>query len=187
MVDPSTIARTELSQETWRCATEPELVVSFLLSEWDRVARAKPSADKRLVTEADKADSRENQMRLKMLLDVRGPLIHNIPKDTQWFAVQFLRPHHLDELHAIHYPDWNDAADMNELRKVATRKREVLRAGSIQSWEPILWSHDRRGPFTILEGNHRLTALAGLPEVPFEMRTYVGLSPQKCQWHRLDW
>jgi hypothetical protein len=100
--------------------------------------------------------------------------------------VKYLRGCHFSQLRAINHVDWNSPDDRNELEKVALRV-PIVWAGRLSGWEPILWGHDRNGPFTILEGNHRLNALAGSSDrVHCELVTYVGLSAGACGWHRPD-
>ena len=107
---------------------------------------------------------------------------------TEWFFVEFLRSCHLDELHTMGRCGWDDPGDLNEVLKVALRWTELLTIP--QTWEPmpILWGHTRQGPFTILDGNHRIVACAmpklGAPD--FQARVCVGLSPTPFFFHRLD-
>jgi hypothetical protein len=89
-------------------------------------------------------------------------ILRQLPADTTWFRVDHLRRSHLDQLRAINYSDWNSSNDHNELEKVALRKPQMTWRGPAPrgDWSPILFAHDRAGPFTILEANHRMTALA---------------------------
>jgi hypothetical protein len=49
---------------------------------------------------------------------------------------------------------------------------------------PILWGHDRKGPFTIIEGNHRLVAYASQANKSgLSVPVFVGLSKTPCFWH----
>jgi hypothetical protein len=162
------------------------MVASFLRSEWHKIGTVR-FADKRLASNPDLQEPTQNSLRAVLLWSFRGPLLNEIPSDTQWFAVEFLRNQHLKQLRAIDYGEWSSSKDMNELEKVALRNPERLQSASITEWEPVLWGHDTSGPFTILEGNHRLTALAALPVRPTcKMLAYVGLSQSKCIWHRAD-
>ncbi len=81
-------------------------------------------------------------------------------------------------------PDENRAK--NELPKVAARKKLPLRVAP-SSWErPILWGHDRNGPFTIIEGNNRLTAYAASGQSGLNIPAFIGLSTMRCVWHLSD-
>jgi hypothetical protein len=177
-----------LAAETWTPASINDLVLSFLRGEWEKLDNRNPITDKRLITHPDIADSQQNQLRVQLLFGIRSGLLSNIPPDTRWFTVKYLRPRHFHELHAIRCEGWNDPADRNELSKVAARMRLELRGSSPEYWQPILWGHSVLGPFSILEGNHRLAALAGRPEIQdLAMSSYVGISGQQCVWHRPDW
>ena len=51
----------------------------------------------------------------------------------------------------------------------------------------ILWGHDSRGPFSIIEGNHRMLAYAhAAPRQPLNLDVCIGLSPSYCYWHFAD-
>jgi len=162
------------------------VTLSFLRSEWGKWSIATLTWDTGIVTHADLNSPIENNIRALLLWQIRGALLERIPADTQWFEVRHLRENHFWQLHAIRHQDWNSPADKNELEKVALRKRARWR-GCTGQWEPIHWAHERSGPFTILEGNHRLSALAGSADRrDCNLVAYVGLSPQRCHWHRLD-
>lgn len=175
----------EFDAEKWTPVSKDHVVLSFLSSEWSRV---RANASRLLIDNPNVDDRFQNNARTKLLWEIRGGLLRDIPEQTEWFAVRFLRPRHLDGLHAIRFGEWNSPADMNELQKVTLRRPETLKdASNIESWEPILWGHSRIGPFTIIEGNHRLTALAGVPKLrDIKMLAYVGLCPGICRWHRPD-
>ena len=175
----------QLAGEAWAPCTFDAVVLAFLKAEWEKWGLGR-FADRELVDRADLADAAHNAARLR-LLQVRGPLLQHVPADTEWFEVRHLRAHHLWQLRNIHHIDWSEHSSANELLETARARPEPLR-GAPEGWEPVLWAHHRHGPFTILEGNHRLTALAGaLPQhQDYRMVAYVGLSAQPCEWHRLD-
>jgi hypothetical protein len=100
--------------------------------------------------------------------------------------VHSLTDNELGDLHVVNYHEWNDPADKNELAKVAARKKTQLQSEP-SSWEPpILWGHDKNGPFAIIEGNNRLTAYAASGRSGLNIPLFVGLSPIKCIWLILD-
>jgi hypothetical protein len=172
-----------LADEVWTPCSVHAVVLSILRSEWDKWPRLRLRPDRRLISDVDPANAMENTQRASLLWSVRGPLLREIPTDTQWFEVKHLRGRHFLQLHAINFGDWNSAQDRNELEKVVIRE-PLPWNGSTKAWEPILWAHDRSGPFTILEGNHRLTGLAGSQDrLNCELVAYVGLSPSACIWH----
>ena len=112
-----------------------------------------------------------------------------MPPDTAWYVVQHLGACHFWNLRNINHPGWTPHSDTNELLETARTRPEAMRSGAVPAeWQPILWGHERIGPFTILEGNHRMTALAGAPDrfQTLRMVAYVGLSAELCGWHRAD-
>jgi len=117
---------------------------------------------------------------------IRAAYFVEIPPDTEWYEVDALTDAELSELHAVRHQDWIDQADRNELSKVAARKRLPLRLQPSNWFPPILWGHDRSGPFTILEGNKRLTAYAGSGQTGLRIPVYVGLSSLACVFHFPD-
>jgi hypothetical protein len=86
----------------------------------------------------------------------------------------------------VNHPTVTNNANTCELLKAAPQlKWQLTKPPS--SWNTtILWGHSKSGPFTILEGNHRLAAYAdsgqSVPDIP----VFVGLSPIACVYHRLD-
>jgi hypothetical protein len=181
-------ALAHLENENWGTSSYDAIVLAFLRSEWARW-RLADRGDVRLITEPDLTDAAQNQARHGLLQRVRGLVLQHIPADTQWFEVRHLTVRHFWELRNINRSDWSRHSKTNELLEMMRVRPERLRQES-NSWRPILWAHDRTGPFTILEGNHRLTALAGAPlarQHNVRMVAYVGLSTQACEWHRPDW
>jgi hypothetical protein len=110
-----------------------------------------------------------------------------IPPDTKWYEVQSLTENEIDELYvsARHTQLWDQAG--NKLDRVATVAPEQLKSAP-DSWARIvLWGHGRAGPFSIMEGNHRMLAYAcARPRPPLDIPVYVGLSPSYCFWHYAD-
>jgi hypothetical protein len=177
-----------LAAESWERVSIDSVYLSFLRGEWDKEVHAGLWTDRTLVSQPDLTNCQQNQLRAQLLFRTRGGLLGGIPRDTSWFAVKYLRPRHFGQLHAIRCEGWTDPGDRNELVKVAARMPFELRTGSTNDWEPILWGHSLEGPFSILEANHRLTALAGRPEIQdVAMLCYIGISAQQCVWHGPDW
>lgn len=176
-----------IAAETWTETTYDHVVFSFLKAEWSEFPSHIRAQWGSIVENPCLSDSRENQMRMRLLNIRRSRLLSQIPDDTIWFAVTYLRRSHLNELRAINHRAWRSPMDLNELPKVALRKRAPLRSHPSTWANPILWSHTTGGPFTILEGNHRLTALAAAVPLPdFEIAVYIGLSGGTCFCHLPD-
>ena len=139
-----------------------------------------------LLDHADLNDPEENRARLRLFYIIRNIFFVEIPPDTAWYEVHSLTDQELAELHVVNHSAWTDPKDKNELAKVAARKNIRLQALP-PNWErPILWGHDRAGPFTIVEGNNRPTAYAASGRSALNIPVFVGLSPIACHWHILD-
>ena len=175
----------QLANEHWRAVSFNHPVLAFLRAErhrWPQIMGINPD----LVLKPNLNDNTENRLRQTILLRVRGGLLQSLPQDTRWFEVQFLRHAHLDELRVIGNCGWDRVDDNNELSKVGARKPQEMTSAAA-SWEPpILWGHSQAGPFTILEGNKRLTSYVSSSGSGLQIACYVGLSPSPCVWHLSD-
>jgi ABC-type phosphate transport system substrate-binding protein len=117
---------------------------------------------------------------------MRNAYFFEIPPDVEWYKVENLTDEDLDQLYVVNHATWRDAADQNELLKVASRRRAPLTMDP-SNWEsPVLFGHDEKGPFSIIEGNNRLTAYAASRTNDLNIPVYVGISELKCVWHVLD-
>lgn len=177
------------AEQTWDKVTISRVYHAFLNGEFDKCIQAwgpLASANRALIDNPNFGDESENCKRA-FLLCFRAPLLFRIPCSTVWYKVVALEESHLNELLVIGRCGWDDGTDHNELLNVAKRKPENL--GSIPSeWAvPILWGHTKEGPFTIIEGNHRLVSYAALQTRPeLNIPAYVGLSSDHCYWHLPD-
>ncbi len=177
-----------LSEQQWTSVAMHEPFLAFLRAEWDKWSAITRWVDSRLVSHANTSDNAENILRVHLLSAVRGPLLQHLPQDTQWFEVKWLQDEHLEELRVIARCGWDDPADKNEVLKVGARRPQQL-SKDIASWDPpLIWGHSKAGPFTILEGNNRLTAYVTTVKrsAGLRLRCYVGLSVNPCIWHLAD-
>jgi hypothetical protein len=176
-----------LENEAWTGSSFSAVVLAFLKAEWNKWPLLAEHGDRRLITEPDITDARQNDARLSLLRQVRRRLLDHVPANTQWFEVRHLEVRHFWALRNIHQFEWSRFSGTNELLDMVRVRPEPLR-GAPDGWQPILWAHEHIGPFTILEGNHRLAALANAPAQHQSIRlaAYVGLSPSPCGWHRPD-
>ncbi len=118
-----------------------------------------------------------------------------------WYRVRIEAPRDLGDLRVIAEESWfsDPSRADRDLRSVTAS----LAPGSqhyarVAAWESALdltaldrrvtlFGRSREGPFTILDGNHRLLALtrrvgrAGVEPTGFD--AYVGLSFGNCRWH----
>jgi hypothetical protein len=184
-----------LADKTWTPVTFDEVVLEWCRAEKDtrlvnRIALSEIPGVDELLRSGDITDSRANEERYRRLLRIRGPLLRHIPRGTEWFSVKSLTDGELDELRVIfNCPPWSDPqSHSNELRRVATLNPESLRKPP-ERWErPILWGHNRSGPFTVIEGNHRLIGYASQKQPRgLSIPVLVGLSLLPCAtWHIVD-
>ena len=148
----------------------------------DRVWR--PGLDA-LLDNANLNDAEENRSRLRVLYITRALFVIEIPPDTRWYEVQNLTHAEISELRTVNFPAWN--FNQNELGDVAAAREDVTLNVEPSNWErPILWGHDQKGPFTIIEGNTRLTAYKRSERTDLDVPVFVGLSKLKCFYHRPD-
>jgi len=131
-------------------------------------------------------NSDQNRARLRLLYWARNLFVLEIPADTEWFEVRNLRHEHIGELLVVNHPAWTDIADKNELHNVAKRKAKPMRKPLFEWDPPILWGHDRNGPFTIMEGNNRLVSYVCSGQTDLDIPVFVGLSRLKCLYHLPD-
>ena len=176
-----------LSSQEWLPAEAAEVWLAFLRAEWDSMRNVTARHDRSLIDKPDLDSLAQNDLRRRILGAWRDPLLLRIPGDTRWHRVRFLNDAHLDDLLVIGSSDWVDGSDRNELRRVAARRPQELRTPPANWSQPVLWSHDQDGPFSILEGNHRLTGYVVTPALgPLHVECFVGLSPTPCIWHLPD-
>jgi hypothetical protein len=132
-------------------------------------------------------DPLENHRRLRLLYIPRAMFMVEIPPDTKWYEVKTLTEAELDELYlsARHTAQWDQAG--SKLDRVAPVVKEPLKSPP-ETWARIiLWGHDKAGPFSIIEGCHRLLGYAyANPRPRLNLSVYVGLSPSYCYWHYAD-
>jgi hypothetical protein len=181
-----------LADMIWKRVSVHRVVAEFLRNEPHRLELTlSPASHARLaplIASPNLGDPAENHARLRLLYLIRRPLIGEIPPDTQWHEVHNLTDNELAELHVIAHSGWDaPGQDRNELLQVAARMPRTL-SGPPSSWPPpILWGHSKAGPFTIIEGNNRLTAYAAAsPRPRLAIPVLVGVSPTPCFFHIFD-
>lgn len=172
----------------WRRVTVHAVVAEFLRAERHKLRWLPPTAFA-LIDQANTGDPAENHARLRYLASIRRQLLGEIPPDTRWYKVHTLTDANLIELHVIGRCGFDDpfGRDQNELKKVAVRRPEPLSSQPAHWGSPILWGHSKTGPFTIIEGNHRLIGYASQTQAPgLSVAVFVGLSRTPCFWHVFD-
>ncbi len=167
-----------------------EISIHHVVSEWLRAERDTRfnfyEAWLPIIDNPNLNDPLENHKRLRLFYIPRGRYMIEFPPDTKWYEVQSLTDKELDELYvsARHNDKWDKAG--NKLDRVAAVEQWSLTAPPAAWGRIILWGHDKTGPFSIIEGCHRMLAYAYAPQPPLNISAYVGLSPSFCFWHFAD-
>jgi hypothetical protein len=188
------LADMNLADMEWKRVSVHKIILEMLIAE-RRVHVAKLIVAKGRMTEAalaelldnaDLQDPEQNHKRLRILCLIRSKYIAEFPPDTKWYAVHYLTDADLANLHVVGRVGWDDPAHKNELFKVAALHKLELTTPPSQWDSVILWGHEKSGPFTIAEGNHRLISYAASPRAGLKIPVYVGISPTPMVYHILD-
>jgi O-antigen/teichoic acid export membrane protein len=192
-----------------RQVTENEVVAEFLKTDFHAPEFAQyQSALHDLVVAPDLEHEGQNRVR-RALFNVRHrSLWKQLPADTEWYEVE-MEPKDLERIRVFPRAQWRRfAAGDFDLTQVAHRivddryragasaaflaKIDDLRDHLHQEYAAgaiLLIGLDERGPFTILDGNHRLVAAAQTSSpVLNRFRFFCGLSPKmaQCCWFRTN-
>lgn len=183
--------------------TFEEIVHSWLKDEWhfSQYNQLRQSIPVKIIDDPDFSDGEENKKRLELLRYVRQPMIDPLPKDTQWYEIDFNRDD-LSRTFIVPSADWlpltnNTYHILEALRNIASnldhanRIREIKEAidGENVSKNLILVASSPESFFTIIEGNHRAVAFAkktledGRETIAEEI--FLGISSQMKSyiWH----
>lgn len=194
-----------------RRVTEDEAIAEFLKGEFyqrefDRYREQLSS----IVNCPDLTQRTDNRLRRALLYIRRGRLWQEVPDDTEWWEVE-LQSDDLRRLRVFPRGQWRkhsgrDSSLLGTAERIANLVREPsdpfleklrsLRDQFAQSSAPaicgtvLLIGTDERGPLTIIEGNHRITAAAlvsaGVAHRRF--RFLCGFSPHMvdCCWYNTN-
>ena len=194
-----------------RRASEDEVIAEFLRNDFQCPEfQEYQEAMAQLVTAPALQNADENKVRRAMLFVRHGALWRELPEGTEWFEAEIRRA----DLHRIRvFPraHWRKLAGGDfSITQVAQRvvdaryrdrtpeafraKIEDLRdrlqeddtavAGAV-----LLIGLSESGPFTILDGNHRLlAAMLATPDAVDRLRFFCGLSPKmaQCCWYQTN-
>jgi hypothetical protein len=178
-----------LADMEWNEISIHQVVLEYVRCEQRTTSFPTPAEWQAVIDNPNLSDPLENQKRLRVLYIRRASFMIEIPPDTTWWEVHSLTERELGELYASakHNPAWDGPG--NQLERVATAIPVIPLEAPPDAWPGriILWAHDKEGPFTILEGNHRLLAYTQSTARPrLQLDVYVGLSPSYCFWHYAD-
>lgn len=176
-----------LARGAWSPASLHTVVAEFLQAERHKLVGLTPEQAK-LMDQPDTADPIANHSRLRLLYRWRLLLMVEVPPDTEWLEVHSLTEDDFPNLLVIDRCSLVPAGVDNRLDRASlVLDKGPLKTPPSQWCRPILWGHSKDGPFTILEGNHRLLAYAGHSAGSgLSVPAFVGLSPTPCFWHRPD-
>jgi len=189
--------------------TEAEVLAEFLKAEF---YHSEYDGDRHkfeeIVYHPNLADESENAIRRALLYRRRGPMLRELPNDTQWWELE-LEQEELDQINVFPRAQWRRISDGNfQALHVADRIRTqlddgkssqllakilVLRA-NMQVEGPkstvVLIGVDEKHPLTLLEGNHRFVSALLVPRTVMQrrLRLVCGFSPnmERCCWYKTD-
>jgi O-antigen/teichoic acid export membrane protein len=192
---------------------EEEVMAEFLRSEFHH-----PEFDdyrhefETLVQHPDLKNSRENSVRQALLFLRRGTMWRELPADTKWFEVD-ISPQDLDRVRFFPRAQWRRVAEgsfymkdvMEQLRaklgksgpessqdQFLSKLRFLSSSVGTEAFSPtvLLIGVDKKGPLTILDGNHRMAATMLAQRIPSlrHLRFICGFSPEMihCCWYHTN-
>jgi len=189
-----------------RPVSENEVIAEFLKTDfYGTEYESYRSSFSTLVASPNFENAEENARRRALLSLRHGSLWRQLPGETEWFEVK-LTTSSLLQLRVFPRAQWSKLArGKYDITAVADRIAgdngdgigDAAFLARIQSLRNapcdelngavILIGVSADGPFTILDGNHRLVAATlNSPEVMQNFRFYCGLSPRmvECCWYR---
>jgi hypothetical protein len=192
-----------------RRINEPDAIAEFLKNEFyrDEFHHDRENFEP-VVMHADIANESENALRRALLFRRRGHMWRELPVDTQWWEVS-MEPADLRLLRVFPRAQWRRIAAGNFLlenivERIRNQKFSGPTRGFISKVQALsyrlrtdkartcvlLIGVDEGLPFTILEGNHRLTAalLADGVLLPDRFRVLCGFSARMSEscWYETN-
>lgn len=192
-----------------RRVSENEVISEFLKNDFDNPKfKDYQSTLGDLVAKPNLDRERDNELRRALLFIRNGALWRELPKGTEWFEVE-VKPADLLGIRAFPRAQWRKLARGNfgitgiarrvsggECGKIAEQeflsRIQQLRGRIIAGTAAravLLIGQGATGPFTILDGNHRLlAALLISPPCIERFRFFCGLSPRmdECCWYETN-
>lgn len=193
-------------------STRDELILVWLRSEWNGVRQPRP-AGRQLIDNPDLNDPAQNVTRTELLFRDRQKILQELPYEMQpeWVNIE---PADLPNLYVVPTFDWfldtgrtyrlidttaNLAPGRGFLTAQGRRPTEHLAkvdglASRLANYDAattdevlILIAADGAGPFTIIDGTHRATALyrnyVAEPNMPWRGILVVDQAIAECLWH----
>jgi O-antigen/teichoic acid export membrane protein len=191
-----------------RRVSEDEVVSEFLKNDFHNPEfKDYQSAVAEIVATPNLDDASENALRRALLFVRHGTLWRELPKKTEWFEVE-VRGIDLQQIRVFPRAQWRklargnfaiteivrciaeqnhdqvEDAFLSKIRRLRLQLCQRATSGAI-----LLIGLDNKGPFTILDGNHRMVAATLIsPEAVNSFRFFCGLSPRMdtCCWHETN-
>jgi O-antigen/teichoic acid export membrane protein len=194
---------------TIRRVSENEVIAEFLKTDFHKPEfRKYQQTLGEVVTTPNLSDVVENAVRQALLFVRHGALWRELPAGTQWFEVE-IESADLERIRVFPRAQWRRLArgnfDLTEIsQRIATGdcngvadesfllKIQQLRNRLGQDWDPgavLLIGLNQTGPFTLLDGNHRMVAaMLASPEALARFRFFCALSPKmsECCWYETN-
>lgn len=187
--------------------SEEEVISEFLKAEFYQVEFDRDRTQfESVVYDPDLSDPGENALRRALLFRRRGNMWRELPRDTQWWEIDF-RPEESEKVNVFPRAQWRALARGNfNAVHVAERIRtqfslhspspfalKIKALCSLMEYEGprstlLLIGIDENRPVTLLEGNHRFVASLLLPREAMlrRIRLVCGFSPvmESCCWYK---
>lgn len=191
-----------------RRVSEDEVVAEFLKTDFCAPDFAPYKALVHVVTNPDLEDSGQNDLRRALFFVRHGALWRELPKDTEWFEIE-VRKADLDRVYVFPRAHWRKLArgnfvltevvqhiDTDRSENIADEAfrakirslRKLVNQGADLGAILLIGRHER-GPFTILDGNHRVAAAMLLSSDAVQrFRFFCGLSLKmtRCCWYETN-
>jgi len=189
---------------------ENEVVAEFLKSEINskrfgkRILNALKNKPKRIITNPNLKNKKENQFRKNLFGKVRGfgrnkDLFENFPDDIKWFKA-IITKKELKKVKYIDYSYWNEISNKTRLPIHATKNIKadikiygVSNEGFLEITSEIkkgksfpymiFVTKNKRSRLVVLEGHARLTAYFLEPKlIPETLKVIIGYSDKMTNW-----
>ena len=205
----SAIRNTYAKIRKLRSLTTDEVIAEFLKNEFPNSEFDPYRHDfEYMVSCPDLSSPEDNAVRRTLLFLRQGTLWRELPEDARWFEVE-LGARDLARIRAFPRAQWRKIAQANfHLTAIVERIRaesqnhaeseffrklrvlgDLVPEGGVNP-AILLIGVDERGPLTVLDGNHRLTAamLASPESALRQFRFFCGFSPAmvQCCWYQTN-
>ena len=160
-----------------------------------------------LVDAPDLQNEEENRVRRALLFLRHGALWRELPKTTEWFEAE-IRSADLHRIRVFPRAHWRKLAlgdftitqvvqrivaegyhDEGFRAKIEDLRNHLEYDSTAVAGAVLLIGESESGPFTVLDGNHRLlAAMLATPEAVDRLRFFCGLSPDmaQCCWYQTN-